>query len=246
MAENQILLAAALRLLKAPGLSKEVHRIRLQLADVTVLEGGHLPRWQAWRLNARYVPALRLAEQVLRGQSFEHRGGELEVSGFLVNMAKVFDDFACTALSEAAPFAGGRSHMQYPANLDEAANVPVKPDFVWERDGVPLVVADAKYKREKPSGYPNADLYQMLSNCTVVGLGVGHLIYAKGEVDAQVHSVIGADVKIVSHALDLEGTRQDVLAQVDQIAKAALQRARPWALGTTVNVPPISTQSGVH
>lgn len=223
VAENQILLAAALRLLKAPGLSRHVrawlHRIRLQLADVTVLLGGHLPRWQASRLNARYVPALRLAEQVLRGQSFEHRGGELEVSGFLVNMAKVFEDFVCTALSEAAPFAGGRSHMQYPAHLDEAANVPVKPDFVWERDGVPLVVADAKYKREKPSGFPNADLYQMLSYCTVLGLGEGHLIYAKGELDPQVHSVVGANVKIVCHALDLEGAREEVLGDVEAIAR---------------------------
>ncbi|MDN5548359.1 MAG: McrC family protein, partial [Rhodococcus sp. (in: high G+C Gram-positive bacteria)] len=148
-AENQILLAAALRLLKAPGLSAEVrawlHRIRLQLAEVTVLRGGHRPRWQSSRLNARYVPALRLAEQVLRGQSFEHRIGELEVSGFLVNMAKVFEDFVCTALSEATPFGDSRSHLQYSAHLDEAGIVPMKPDFVWERDGVPLVVADAKY-----------------------------------------------------------------------------------------------------
>lgn len=225
VAENQILLAAAVRLLRAPGLTAEVrawlHRIRLQLADVTVLRGGQLPRWQPSRLNARYMPALRLAEQVLRGQSFEHRAGELEVSGFLVNMAKVFEDFVCTALSEAAPFADGRSYLQYPAHLDEAADVPMKPDFVWERDGLPLVVADAKYKREKPSGYPNADLYQMLSYCTALGLGEGHLIYAKGETQPQVHSIIGADVKIVCHALDLEGDRGAVLEQVEVIARQA-------------------------
>lgn len=53
IAENQILLAAALRLLKVPGLSREVraglHRIRLQLADVTALRGGELPRWSTLR-----------------------------------------------------------------------------------------------------------------------------------------------------------------------------------------------------
>lgn len=228
VAENQILLASVLRLLRAPGISAEVrawlHRVRLQLADVTVLRGGHLPRWQLSRLNARYVPALRLAEQVLRGRSLEHRSGELEVSGFLVNMAKVFEDFVCTALSESAPLADGRSHMQYPAHLDEAGDVPMKPDFVWERGGGPLVVADAKYKLEKPSGFPNADLYQMLSYCTVLGLGEGHLIYAKGETEQRAHSVVGAGVRIVCHALDLEGTRDELLRAVDQIARSTLYR----------------------
>lgn len=249
VAENQILLTAALRLLRAPGLSAEVrawlHRVRLQLADVTVLRGGHMPPWQPSRLNARYMPALRLAEQVLHGQSFEHRSGDLEVSGFLVNMAKVFEDFVCTALSEAAPFADGRSHLQYPAHLDEAGDVPMKPDFVWERDGVPLVVVDAKYKREKPAGYPNADLYQMLSYCTVLGLREGHLIYAKGQAEPQVHSVLGADVRLVCHALDLEGARPEVLEHVGEIAAAAVRTAGPSALGDTVSVPSNSTQTEV-
>jgi 5-methylcytosine-specific restriction enzyme subunit McrC len=30
----------------------------------------------------------------------------------------------------------------------------------------------------KPSGYPNADLYQLLAYCTVLGLRAGHLTYA--------------------------------------------------------------------
>lgn len=243
IAENQILLAAALRLLKVPGLSREVraglHRIRLQLADVTALRGGELPRWQASRLNTRYVPALRLAEQVMRGQSFDQRQGELEVSGFLVNMATVFEDFVCTALSEAAPFASGRSYLQYPTHLDHGGRVPMRPDFVWERDGEPLVVADAKYKREKPLGYQNADLYQMLSYCTVLGLREGHLIYAKGEHRPDAYSVVGGDVKIVCHALDLEGTRQEVLASVEAIGSLAVSEveAQPAASGAEPRLP---------
>ena len=131
-----------------------LQRLRLQQGDVTVLRGGQLPRWQASRLNARYVQALRLAEQVLRGRSFEQRRGDLEVSGFLVSMAKVFEDFVCTALAETAPFADGRSHLQYPAHFDVMGEVPMKPDFVWESGGVPLVVADAKYKLENRLAIP--------------------------------------------------------------------------------------------
>jgi 5-methylcytosine-specific restriction enzyme subunit McrC len=47
--------------------------------------------------------------------------------------------------------------------LDEAETVPVRPDFVWSNTGVPRLVVDAKYKAEKPSGFPQADLYQMLA-----------------------------------------------------------------------------------
>ena len=47
----------------------------------------------------------------------------------------------------------------------------------------PRAVIDAKYKAEKPAGYPNADLYQMLAYCTALRLSDGHLVYAKGSAE---------------------------------------------------------------
>ena len=38
----------------------------------------------------------------------------------------------------------------------------------------------------------------------VLGLKVGHLIYAKGNEDPARHSVRGADVEIICHALELD------------------------------------------
>jgi 5-methylcytosine-specific restriction enzyme subunit McrC len=37
-----------------------------------------------------------------------------------------------------------------------------------------------KYKAEKPGGFPDADLYQLLAYCTTLRLPVGHLVYAEG------------------------------------------------------------------
>ncbi|GAA3214332.1 hypothetical protein GCM10020256_15080 [Streptomyces thermocoprophilus] len=73
-AENRILRAAVERLLRLPGLPGDVRRRlahqRVRLADASPLvRGQQLPRWQPSRLNARCVPALRLAEAVLRGSS---------------------------------------------------------------------------------------------------------------------------------------------------------------------------------
>jgi len=95
--------------------------------------------------------------------------------------------------------------------------VPVRPDFVWLDGGVPRIVVDAKYKAEKPSGFPQADLYQLLAYCTVLGLPVGHLVYAKGYEDAREHVVQRASVRIIAHTLDLEAEPASLLRSVSNL-----------------------------
>ena len=178
-------------------------------------------------MNARYVPALELAELVLAGRSFEQRVGDLVVSGYLFNMATIFEDFVTVALREAFRPFGGRSWLQYRTHLDEAETVPVRPDFVWSDAGVPRVVVDAKYKAEKPSGFPQADLYQLLAYCTVLGLPVGHLVYAKGFEDAREHVVRNSGVRIVAHTLDLDAEPAELLATIAGLVDAMVPLSEP-------------------
>ncbi len=231
IAENQLLLTATLRLLRMPLLSRDVRRglqrLRLQLADVTpVLRGQLLPVWHPSRLNARYQPALYLAELILAGDSFEQRVGDVHISGFVFDMWKIYEDFVCVALREAMRPYGGRSSLQRRLNLDEAGRVEMKPDFYWTAvDGRHLVV-DAKYKAEQPSGFPNADLYQVLSYCTVLGLEEGHLVYAKGNEDRVSHRIVGSGMRIHCHTLDLNVSPEGMLEQVtrlgDRLVRGAL------------------------
>ncbi len=80
----------------------------------------------------------------------------------------------------------------------------MRPDLLCRRvTRPPTAVIDAKYKAERPEGFPNADLYQMLAYCTVLGLGDGHLVYAKGNEPVNIHTVQNAGVTIHCHALDL-------------------------------------------
>ena len=74
----------------------------ITFADVAAVPGRR-PRlpWRATRLNTRYHVALRLAEMVLAAESFDHQRGRLRTSGFLFDMAKVFEDFVCVAIREA-------------------------------------------------------------------------------------------------------------------------------------------------
>jgi 5-methylcytosine-specific restriction enzyme subunit McrC len=132
-------------------------------------------------------------------------------------MWRIFEDFVCVALKEA--MAGrGRARLQHQMNLDRAGEVPMKPDFLWTSLSGRQVVVDAKYKAEKPEGFPNADLYQLLAYCTVLELQQGHLVYAKGNDDPAVHRVVGADVTIKAHTLDLTRPPEELLAQVKHLA----------------------------
>ncbi len=225
IAENQILRTACERMLLVPRVAVEtqvrLRRLLREFGDVaTIRRGDPVPSWQPTRLNARYHVALRLAEMVLRATSVEHSAGSVAMNGFLLDMPRLFEDFVTVALRDALEGSyGGRVVAQSRGYLDVAGRVVLKPDIIWQVGGSAVAVADAKYKAEKPSGYPNADLYQLLAYCTVLGLKVGHLIYAKGNEEAVRHVVRGADVEIIGHALDLDQLPQELLASVRDVAR---------------------------
>ncbi|MET7635729.1 restriction endonuclease [Streptomyces sp. NPDC005078] len=224
IAENQLLRAAVEQLLRLSGVPSDVRRRllhqRARLADTTPLVRGQaLPVWYPTRLNARYHHALRLARVVLEDSSAEHAAGGLRIDGFLFNMNKLFEDFVTVALRECFRSTEYTARFQDPHHLDEATEVRMKPDFVlYGSDRIPKAVVDAKYKAEKPHGYPDADLYQMLAYCTALGLPEGHLIYAKGNAAHAAHRVRHAGIRIHQHALDLDQEPAVLLGEIRSIS----------------------------
>jgi len=224
IAENQLLRGAAEILLRLPrvpaGVRTRLRHLRLVLADVTPPpRGAPLPAWQPHRLNERYHVALWLADLILRGNAVDAAPGGLRVGGFLVDMAKVYEDFLTTALDEALIPHGGWTVAQDRQLFDVGGDVEIRPDLVWYLDGQPAAVVDAKYKVEKPAGFPNADLYQMLAYCTTLELPEGHLVYAKGNAESATHEVRHAGVTIHTHTLDLAEAPPALLGQVDRLAQ---------------------------
>jgi 5-methylcytosine-specific restriction enzyme subunit McrC len=222
-AENQILKAAAVRLLGLPGVGPAVRarlaNLRKVLADVSdIVAGRPLPAWHANRLNARYHDALWLAGIVLSAGSIDHDPGSMRVDGFLVDLYQVFENFVCVSLSTALERIGGRCRSQDRHTLDEEQGIDIRPDLVWRLDGRPVAVIDAKYKAERPAGFPQSDLYQALAYATAYQLGEAHLVYAQGNEVAHRWTVRHAGVSIAAHTLDLDQDASGVLAQVDTLA----------------------------
>ena len=241
IAENRLLLAAATRLLRLPSLDtrtrQRLQRLRLLFSGVSEMRRGEtLPRWQPTRLNARYQPSLQLAERILVGESFEQRRGPLNVDGFVFDMWSIYEDFVGIALTEALASHGSAS-LQHQMHLDRAKRVSLRPDILWTSHVGDQVVVDAKYKAEKPAGYPQVDLYQLLAYCTALGLREGHLVYAKGNEAETVHEVQGADIAIHCHTVDLDQPPTALLEQMHtlahRIASPSSRRPREWRQKTT-------------
>lgn len=236
--ENQLLHAAVTLAGRLPGLDHDLrHRLlRLDalLASVTPLAPRQpLPSWRPTRLNAPLHHALHLAEVICRNASFELTSAGLTVTGFVVDMAAVFEAFCCAQLIPRLQAAGGACRTQQRIHLDTDRAVAMKPDLIWYTPaGTPAAVIDAKYKAERPGGFPDADLYQLLAYCTALRLPVGHLVYARGNEAGRSTRVAGAPVTLRAHTLDLSQPPAALLAEMDRLATTIARDAGETARRT--------------
>jgi 5-methylcytosine-specific restriction enzyme subunit McrC len=222
--ENQILKAATVRLMRLPGVSASVllrlRKLRSLLVDVSDLVPRHpLPRWHPNRLNVRYHNALWLANLMLADRSLEQHPGTVRVDGFLLDLSAVFENFVTKSLSAALESIGGQCEAQHLHSLDEEGAIGIRPDLVWRINGCPVAVIDAKYKAERPAGFPQADVYQALAYAIAYDLDRAHLIYAKGNEVATEWTVRHSVVRLTAHTLDLSVEPATLLGQVDAIGR---------------------------
>lgn len=221
--ENRMLLSAIDRLLRLPQLGKGSrrslrHHLGLFIGVSVIPRGAQVPTVRFDRRNAHYRSALKLADLILSSASLEQQRGEVTGTGFLLNLSTVFEQFVSKTLGDSLGSVGGQLVTHRTMNLDVNHRLKVAPDMTWVGGGRVLAVADAKYKVEKPSGYPVPDIYQMLAYCTRLGLRHGHLVYAAGEVQPIAHRIEGADITVHCHAVDLDGTPDEVLSRIGVIA----------------------------
>lgn len=226
VAENQILRAAVRRMLGVSRVDERIRRrlshIENQLLAISALPAGApLPRWRPSRLNARYQPALRIADLVLNTLSFEVGRDGLSIATFVVNMEKVFEDFVTTALTEAWSTGPGRTQGQYPAKLDAGGAISMRIDVVHLVGGKPRFVVDAKYKRPSRAGsYPNADLYQVLAYCTTLQVERGWLVYPSGHAGVTPRRVLNSPITITEYPLNLDVSPRELLDQIEELARS--------------------------
>jgi 5-methylcytosine-specific restriction enzyme subunit McrC len=231
IAENRILKAATVALLRLPRVPPPARRRLLKLR--AVLDEVALPDRpreleppRPTRLNERYRPALRLAHLILRSSSLGAAAGPIAAVAFAFDMNRVFEDFLSISLREAMRPHGGEVRFQAGTVLDERGRVPIRPDVTWFAAGSPRAVVDAKHKALDSSSPPNQDVYQLLAYCTALRLPRGYLVYAKqgaekiGEIEIR-----NADCKVCVRTVDLELEPDALLGQVARLGAEIAARA---------------------
>jgi 5-methylcytosine-specific restriction enzyme subunit McrC len=205
--ENRRIVAATRALLALPDLLPAtrhgLRRIDRLLADVRLPPPGQpLPPWTPSRLTTRLHRLLRLADLVLARSNVEHVAGVVQVAGFVVPMERLFEDLVARLLEEEDDEVVLSRQATY--RFDTGKRLTMRPDLVLRRGGVDVAVADTKYKVLDDKGRLRIDDgYQLLAYCTRLGLPVGHLVYASGNLPAEPYELEGSGVTLRIHKIDM-------------------------------------------
>ncbi|MGZ4665262.1 MAG: McrC family protein [Frankiaceae bacterium] len=210
--ENQLLLGTIQRLLSLaelpPRLRSQLRSLRSRFEGVTPVRPLPMDfdRLAFSRLTEHYRAPLRLARLVAENLSLRDQHGQTEVSSFLLDMPRVFEDFVTRRLSAALR---GRLDVraQFPTWLGEGHQVPVRPDLVFLNGRTPVFVGDVKYKVAPLGLARSSDYYQLLAYCQTLGLREGVLVYAQADDEPPSRSVTvrHSNVLLHTHRLDIGG-----------------------------------------
>ncbi len=178
---NQAPKATAERLLASPLLGGRVRETLFQalhgFEEVTTapLTPDVFAAAEADRLAEGYRPLLDLCRLLADALGPGDVAGATPCPAFLLDMERVFERYVTRGVMETFAGADGWTAAVQQTHV-VAPGVEMRPDLTVYRDGRPILVVDAKWKR--PAGAPSpADLYQMLAYCTALGVPRAVLVY---------------------------------------------------------------------
>lgn len=226
--EHRILRTALHRIAHLPRLPgpllDRLHTLDARLRTVSLLPiGAPCPAWRADRRTAHYTPALRLAEIVLRHQSFEYGPGSLTASSFVVPIARLFEQFVTVAVREALVPYRGTTAAQVHSYLDTGTGVPIRPDIIYTHPDTTVTVIDAKYATSG-AGHSN-DHYQIHAYCTAFQATRGYLVYA-GDGKLRNHPIKNTTIDLIDYPLNLTTEPEQVLERLATLATLIAEQPR--------------------
>jgi 5-methylcytosine-specific restriction enzyme subunit McrC len=228
--ENRVLKAALLRCHQLPLRSAELrsslrhHEYLLANVQHVYVDARQQPSVSWSRLNEHLRPAFELARLILKNTSIALAGDSARSPGFLVDMAKVFEDFVVAGLRDTLGLDALRFPQEVTGRLRLADNIPLKPDFSWWSGDRCLAVGDVKYKATTAEGVLHPDLYQVFAYSVSAQVPDATLIYAKskagqvGDEAARVHHVSLAGKHLRVEVLDLDNGPEVALTELRRVA----------------------------
>ncbi len=235
---NRLLLAAALVLARWRR-TDDARRLeylasRLEGVREVRYRADRVPEPRVDRRHAHVVPALRMAQLVLRRASFEFREGRIMAMSFLIDMNRLYEEFVIEGLRRVLGLTT-KELVAHPTGLflDAGRRFRLLPDGLWRgRDGRPLVVLDAKYKRGEAA--VREDVYQMVAYAAALQLDRAVLLYA--DVPPDDHQLVHGP-RVLIERVALDGSRGEIAGRIAETAAriaafvgVSATRPRPEAL----------------
>lgn len=218
---NQVLLTAAVHLMhlleKDGRFSDEVlaYRRFIQRFDGVqpLVPGQVVPDVVFTRLNQHYEQVFRWAVMVLRQIGFSATSGLFQGSGFVVNMATVFEAMVGNILVSHYP--AGTVQLQRQERFarvqgSDVGSTPSRLDVVRLSEGRVCEVLDTKYRRPQVE---TSELYQLNAYGEMYGLGEVSLVYGQ-PVEEIVYEVSSGRRRIRVRGIDLTLEPEEIIEQV--------------------------------
>jgi 5-methylcytosine-specific restriction enzyme subunit McrC len=173
---------------------------------------------EADRLAEGYRPLLDLCRLLADALGPSDVAGAMPCPAFLLDMERVFERSVTRGVTEAFTDADGWTAAAQQTHV-VAPGVEMRPDVTVYRDGRPIMVVDAKWKR--PVGAPSpADLYQMLAYCTALGVGRAALVYPGRRDSVQAFPLHHAPIRVEMHTLRVVGEPARCLRSLKRMGRA--------------------------
>jgi 5-methylcytosine-specific restriction enzyme subunit McrC len=175
------------------------------------------------RLTAAYQPLLDLCRLLVEGLGPTANAGPTPGPAFLLDMERVFENYVTRALSEAlgAYQINIQPLWQMRPIQETGPPLTMRPDLTLHRDGQPLAVVDAKWKR---SSKVRADLYQILGYCAARGFPCGILIYPGRHDRAWDYELAEGGVRLRILTLRVVGSRAACERSRGRLLSAVLRK----------------------
>jgi 5-methylcytosine-specific restriction enzyme subunit McrC len=200
------------------------------------------------RLNADYAPLHALAAFFLEANGPSHQPGDVASVPFVVNMARLYEQFVAAWLQQHLP-AAWQLQCQERHPLTDALHFAIDLVLYARRSGAPVAVLDTKYKMPD-RGPDTADVAQVVAYAAAKGVAEAILIYPQSLVEPLDTVVGGVHVRTLTFALDgefdgaLDAAGQQFLNQLNLPVDASPRPhpPAPAAKATTNHAAPVNTK----
>jgi 5-methylcytosine-specific restriction enzyme subunit McrC len=177
------------------------------------------------RLTEAYRPLLNLCRVLVESLGLGEHAGSTACPAFLLDMEEVFERYVTAGVVRA--FAGHSRVLVsvqplFTANKSDASlpDIHLRPDFTIAAGDRPFLVGDAKWKNLAGSPLVTADLYQVITYCTALGVNRGVLVYPGRRDRVWNYSLARAPLSVEIRMLRVTAKRESCARSLRRLARS--------------------------